>query len=255
MIFNTHSHLNDSAFDNDRENVIKETLELGVSNILVIGWDKESSINAIKLAEQYDFIYAAVGYHPENLEGITNKDFEDVMKLLNHPKVVAVGEIGLDYYWDKREETKAIQKKYFIKQIEEANKRGLPIVIHSRDAIFDTLNILKEHPVNKGGIMHCYSGSAENVKDFIKCNMYISLGGTVTYKNAVNLKEVAKIVPLERLLVETDDPYLTPVPFRGKRNIPGYAKYVVEEIAKLKELPVKEVEKQTYENAKRLFGI
>ena len=255
MIFNTHSHLNDSAFDNDRDEIIKETLELGVSNILVIGWDKESSINAVKLAEQYDFIYAAVGYHPENLEGITEEDYQAVLALLDHPKVVALGEIGLDYYWDNKEETKKIQKEWFVRQIEDANKHHLPIVIHSRDAVADTLTILKEHHADEGGVMNCYSGSAENVKDFIKCGMYISLGGTTTYKNAVNPKEVAKIVPLEQLLVETDDPYLTPVPFRGKRNIPGYVKCVVEEIAKIKKLSFEEVEKATYENARRLFKI
>ena len=255
MIFNTHSHLNDSAFDEDREEVIKETQRLGVSNILVIGWDKESSLKAIELAEKYDFIYAASGYHPENLSDVNEKDFNEVMSLLSHPKVKALGEIGLDYYWDNKEETKTLQKEYFIRQIKEANKVSLPIVIHCREAIGDTLEILKNNPVNKGGIMHCYSGSVENVKDFINLGMYISLGGTVTFKNAKTPKEVAKIVPLDRLLVETDDPYLTPVPHRGKRNIPGYVCHVIDEIASLREMDIDELINITENNAKRLLGL
>lgn len=253
MIFNTHSHLNDEKFDIDREDVVKEIKNSNVTKLLVLGWDKESSVKAIELAESYDFIYAAIGFHPENLDGLNQEDFEYVMSLLNHPKVVALGEIGLDYYWDNSETTKERQKEYFIKQIEIANKVGLPICIHCRDAIGDTLEILKKNKVINSGVMHCYSGSKESMKEFVKLGLYISFGGTLTYKNSLTAKEVAKEVPLEYLLIETDDPYLPPVPFRGKRNNPAYVSYVAGELANLRNMSQKDVEEITYNNALKLF--
>lgn len=253
MIFNTHSHLNDEKFDSDREDIIEEIKKSEVKKLLVLGWDKESSIKAIKLAERYDFIYAAIGFHPENLYDVTKEDFDYVMSLLNHPKVIALGEIGLDYYWDKSPEYKKRQKEFFIKQIEVANKIGLPICIHCRDAIGDALEILKNNKPLYHGVMHCYSGSKESMEEFVKLGLYISFGGTLTYKNSINTKEVLKAVPLNHLLVETDDPYLPPVPFRGKRNNPVYVEYVVNEIANLRGLTIKEVEDITYKNALDLF--
>lgn len=254
MIYNTHSHLNDERFDEDREQVIENLKNSNVKKVLVLGYDKKSSLDAIKLADTYGFINCAIGFQPENIKDVTDKDLEEVFKNLNNPNVVAVGEIGLDYYWENSDEVKKHQKEIFIKQIEIANKYDLPICIHCRDAIKDTLDILKEHPVNKKGVMHCYSGSVESMHEFIKLGYYISIGGTVTFKNAVTIKEVAKIVPLNMLLVETDDPYLAPVPYRGKRNEPQYVNEVIKAIAEIKNISVEELMKVTYENAIRLFG-
>ena len=255
MIFDTHCHLNHEDLYQDLENVINRAKEAGVARFLVVGYDKPSSLLAVKLAEQYDFIYAAIGYHPTELKGLSEEDFNEVMSLLKHPKVVALGEIGLDYYWEKDEEDKKRQKEYFIRQINIANENNLPISIHNRDAINDCLEILKEHPVKMGGVMHCYSGSVESMHEFIKCNMYISLGGPVTFKNAKTPKDVAINVPLDKLLVETDSPYLSPHPFRGTTNEPAKIKLVIEEIARLRGVKVEEIENVTYSNALKLFHV
>lgn len=255
MIFDTHCHLNHEDLYKDLDNVINRAKEAGVSRFLVVGYDKESSLLAVKLAEQYDFIYAAIGYHPTEINGVSEEDFNEVMELLNHPKVVALGEIGLDYYWVSDLKEREHQKEYFIRQIKIANKYKKPISIHNRDAINDCLTILKENPVDMGGIMHCYSGSAESMYEFIKCNMYISLGGPVTFKNAKTPKEVAKMVPLDKLLVETDSPYLAPHPYRGKQNEPSLIPLVIEEIASLRGVSKEEIEEATYQNASKLFHV
>ena len=255
MIFDTHCHLNHEDLYKDLNSVIERAKSAGVTRFLVVGYDKESSLLAVKLATEYDFIYAAIGYHPTEIYGISETDFLDVMNLLKHPKVVALGEIGLDYYWIKDEKERELQKEYFIRQINIANENNLPISIHNRDAIEDCLKILKEHPLKMGGVMHCYSGSVESMNEFLKCGMYISLGGPVTFKNAKTPKEVAKAVPLDKLLVETDSPYLAPHPFRGTQNEPEKIKFIVEEIANLRGVSYKEIEDETYKNALRIFKI
>ena len=255
MIIDTHCHLNDEELYQDYKNVVKRAKEAGITTLFVVGWDYESSKLAIEIAESQENIFAIVGYQPCNIEGVSDEEFNKTMSLLNHPKVIAVGEIGLDYYWVKEPKKRELQKQFFIRQIDEANKHNLPISIHCRDAIDDCLKILKEHHVNKGGVMHCYSGGFEYMNEFLKVGMYISLGGPVTFKNAKAPKEVAVKVPLDKLLVETDSPYLAPHPLRGSVNEPANTLLVVQEIARLRELDVEEVAKQTTENAKKLFNI
>ena len=255
MIFDTHCHLNDEQLYTRIDEVIKSANEAGVNRFCVVGWNKDSSLLAIKIAEQYDNVYAIIGYHPTDVYDVSEEDFNLIMNLLDHPKVVALGEIGLDYYWIKEAEKREIQKQYFIRQIEEANKHKKPISIHNRDAIEDCLKILQEHHVDCGGVMHCYSGSVESMKEFLKAGMYISLGGPVTFKNAKQPKEVAKEVPLDRLLVETDSPYLTPHPFRGQVNEPKYIGLTLIEISFIKDIDKDALAEITTENAKRLFRI
>ncbi|GGJ75882.1 TatD DNase family protein [Anoxybacillus voinovskiensis] len=254
MLFDTHAHLNAMQYSEDVEEVIKRAEHEGVCNIVVVGFDRPTIARAIELAEQYDFIYAAVGWHPVDAVDMTDEDLYMLEQLAAHPKVVALGEMGLDYYWDKS--PKDVQKDVFRKQIALAKKVKLPIIIHNREATADILTILQEENAQEvGGIMHCFTGSVEVAKQCIAMNFYISFGGPVTFKNAKKPKEVAKEIPLEHLLIETDCPYLTPHPFRGKRNEPSYVKYVAEAIAELKGISVEEVARQTTENAKKLFGI
>ncbi|MCL6585062.1 MAG: TatD family hydrolase [Anoxybacillus sp.] len=254
MLFDTHAHLNAVQYSEDVEEVIKRAQEEKVCNIVVVGFDRPTIARAIELAEQYDFIYAAVGWHPVDAIDMTDEDLYMLEQLAAHPKVVALGEMGLDYYWDKS--PKDVQKDVFRKQIALAKKVKLPIIIHNREATADILTILQEENAQEvGGIMHCFTGSVEVAKQCIAMNFYISFGGPVTFKNAKKPKEVAKDIPLEHLLIETDCPYLTPHPFRGKRNEPSYVKYVAEAIAELKEISLEEVARQTTENAKKLFGI
>ena len=217
-IIDTHCHLNDEALYKDLDNVISRARQAGVEKMVVVGWDEASSKLAIKISEQYDFIYAVIGFHPENVFDIDDKILYDTLNLYKHPKVVGIGEIGLDYHWTKDPDKREIQKEYFIKQIKFANEVGLPISIHSREAFADTLEILKRYPPLHSGVMHCYSGSVENIQDIINLNLYIGLDGPVTFTNAKTPKEVAAEVPLEKLVVETDCPYLSPHPLRGTVN-------------------------------------
>ncbi len=254
MLFDTHAHLNATQFNEDVEQVIERARAEGVSHIVVVGFDRPTIQRAIKLAEQYSFIYAAVGWHPVDAIHMTDEDLTMIERLASHPKVVALGEMGLDYYWDQS--PKEVQKEVFRKQIRLAKKVKLPIIIHNRDATADIVHILREENAEEvGGVMHCFSGSIEVARQCIDMNFYISFGGPVTFKNAKKPKEVAKEIPLHRLLIETDCPYLTPHPFRGKRNEPSYVKYVAEAIAELKGLSFEEVAQKTSDNAKRLFGI
>ena len=213
-IIDTHCHLNDETLYKDLDNVISRALQAGVEKMVVVGWDEASSKLAVKIAEEYDFIYAVIGFHPENVFDIDDKALYDTLNLYKHPKVVGIGEIGLDYHWTKDPEKREIQKEYFIKQIKFANEVGLPISIHSREAFQDTLEILKQYPPKHSGVMHCYSGSVENLQDIINLNLYIGLDGPVTFTNAKTPKEVAAEVPLEKLVVETDCPYLSPHPLQ-----------------------------------------
>ncbi|MFJ7941434.1 TatD family hydrolase [Peribacillus sp. NPDC096622] len=254
MLFDTHVHVNAEQFNEDLEDVIERAKEAGVNNMVVVGFDRPTIIRAMELIETYDFMYAAVGWHPVDAIDMTEEDLQWIEELSNHPKVVAIGEMGLDYHWDKS--PKDVQMEVFRKQIRLAKKVGLPIIIHNREATADIVNILKEEEASRvGGIMHCFSGSAETALECINMNFYISLGGPVTFKNAKKPKEVAAAVPLDRLLIETDCPYLAPHPYRGKRNEPSYVKLVAEQIAEIKQLTIEEVSQATTENAKKLFGI
>ncbi|MCP1492224.1 TatD DNase family protein [Peribacillus frigoritolerans] len=254
MLFDTHVHVNAEQFNEDLEDVINRAKEAGVDNMVVVGFDRPTIIRAMELIETYDFMYAAVGWHPVDAIDMTEDDLQWIEELSNHPKVVAIGEMGLDYHWDKS--PKDVQMEVFRKQIRLAKKVGLPIIIHNREATADIVNILKEEEASRvGGIMHCFSGSAETALECVNMNFYISLGGPVTFKNAKKPKEVAAAVPLDRLLIETDCPYLAPHPYRGKRNEPSYVKLVAEQIAEIKQLTFEEVSQATTENAKKLFGI
>ena len=254
MLFDTHVHLNAEQYKDDLEEVIERAQEAGVEYMVVVGFDRETIQKAMEITERYDFIYASVGWHPVDAVDMTTKDLEWIEELSSHPKVVALGEMGLDYYWDKS--PKDIQQEVFRQQIRLARKVNLPVIIHNRDATEDVVRILREEKVEEvGGIMHCFTGSLEVAKQCIELNMYISFGGPVTFKNAKKPKKVAAEIPVERLLIETDCPYLTPHPYRGKRNEPSYVSYVAEQIAELKQMSYEALAKKTTENAKKLFGI
>ena len=255
MIFDTHCHLNDEQILSDIDNVLKRAKENNITKILVPGWDYKSSLKAIELANKFDDVYAAVGIHPTDVYDMTDSDYENFEKLLGNPKIVAIGEIGLDYHWCNDQCQRELQKKWFIKQIELANKHNLPVIIHNRDAFDDCLQILKGHKIYNSGVMHCYSGSAEYLKEIINLNLYVGLDGPVTYKNSKTPKEIAQIVPIDKLLIETDSPYLTPHPFRGKLNEPSYVRLVLNEIANLRSMDINDLEQILYINSCRLFGI
>lgn len=255
MLFDTHTHLNDVAFKEDREAVIQRAKDEGVSLLVNVGFNRETIPPTLKLAETYDFIYAAVGWHPHDAKDMTNKDLEWIEEIAStHPKVVAVGEMGLDYYWDNS--PKEIQKEVFCQQIALAKRVKKPIIIHDRDAHQDVVDILKEEGAEEvGGIMHCFGGSYEIAEECMAMNFYISFGGPITFKNAKKPKEVVQKLPLERLLIETDSPYLTPHPYRGKRNESSYVKYVAESMAELKGVSLEELCRITKENGKKIFNI
>ncbi|CAJ1004620.1 MULTISPECIES: TatD family hydrolase [Bacillales] len=254
MLFDTHAHLNAREFDEDREEVIARARENGVSTIVNIGFNAETIPTCLELAERYDFIYAAVGWHPQDAKDMKDEHLEWLEELSRHPKVVGLGEMGLDYYWDTS--PRDVQAEVFRKQIRLAKKLGLPIIIHNRDAHQDVITILREEKAAEvGGIMHCFSGSWETAKMALDMNFYISFGGPLTFKNAKQPKEVAAKVPLDRLLIETDCPYLTPHPYRGKRNESGYVRYVCEAMADIHGLSCEEMARITAENARRLFRL
>ncbi|MGG4497523.1 TatD family hydrolase [Brevibacillus reuszeri] len=254
MLFETHAHLNAKEFDEDREEVIARARENGVSTIVNIGFNAETIPTCMEMAEAHDFIYAVIGWHPQDAKDMTDEHLEWIEELSRHPKVVGLGEMGLDYYWDTS--PKDVQAEVFRKQIRLARKLDMPIIIHNRDAHQDVLTILKEEKAaDVGGIMHCFSGSWETAKLALDMNFYISFGGPLTFKNAKQPKEVAAKVPLGKLLIETDCPYLTPHPFRGKRNESGYVRYVCEEMANIRGLSYEEMAQITSDNAKRLFRL
>lgn len=254
MIFDSHTHLNAEQFNEDIPETIQRAAELGVTEMAVVGFDTPTIEKSLALSQQYQQIQSIIGWHPTEAGSYTNAVEAKLQELLTRPKVVALGEIGLDYYW--MEDPKEVQARVFRRQIAIAKEMNLPISIHTRDAIEDTYQILKEEDIRDiGGIMHSFSGDPEWMKRFLDLGMHISLSGVVTFKKALEVQEVAKEVPLERLLVETDAPYLAPVPYRGKRNEPGYTRYVVEKIAELRNLPVTEIAAQTTNNAHRLFRL
>jgi len=254
MLFDTHVHLNVDQFIEDREETINRALEAGVTKMVVVGFDEETIRLAIEIAETYDFVYAAVGWHPVDAIDYKESHLEWIEELTKHEKVVALGEMGLDYYWDTS--PKDIQADVFRKQIHLAKKVNMPIIIHNREATADIIKILQEeNAAEVGGIMHCYSATREELQACLEMNFYISLAGPVTFKNAKEVKEVAKVVPLDRLLIETDAPYLAPHPYRGKRNEPAYVKLVAEEIARLREMSLEDVSRITTENALKIFRL
>ena len=254
MLFDTHAHLDDKRFDDDRDELIRGLPERGVSRVITPGIDVDSSKKCVDLADKYDIVYAGVGIHPHEASKLEDNYLDQLRTMAQNKKVVAIGEIGLDYYYDFS--PRDIQKQRFIEQIELAAELKLPIIIHNRDSHEDMLNILREHKdLINGGVMHCFSGSWEMAKIVLDLGLYISLAGPVTFKNAKKPVEVAKNVPLDRLLIETDSPYLTPVPYRGKRNDPGHVALVAEKIAEIRGITVEEVGRMTTENALNLFKI
>ena len=254
-LFDSHSHYNDEKFDEDRDTVIKNAYNSGVTKIVNAGYSIESSVKAIEIANNYDFMYATCGVSPNDIENIDlEKSLEEVKELAKNKKVVAIGEIGLDYYWNK--ENKDLQKQMFIEQIKIANNLKLPIVIHTREAAIDTIDILKNQiQVKQKGVFHCCPQNIELIKEALKLGFYISFAGPITFKNSKNANQVIEYVPLEKMLIETDSPYLSPEPNRGKRNDSSNVKYVAKKIAEVKQISIEEVAKATYENAKRILKI
>lgn len=250
--FDSHAHYNDEKFDIDRENILNEIYNSKVTKIINIGYSLESSKKAIEIAEKYEFINATVGVSPNDIEGLPVDYLEQIENMAQNNKVVAIGEIGLDYYWNK--ENKEKQKEIFINQIKLANKLCLPIVIHTREAVMDTIDILKnQESCNNKGIFHCCPLNVELIKEALKLGFYISFAGPVTFKNSKNATEVVNLVPMDRILIETDSPYLSPEPVRGKRNDSRNVKYIAQRIAEIKKIDVEELAKQTYENAQSIF--
>ena len=258
-LFDSHAHLTDEKFNIDREDVINKIKISGVERLVNAGYSLEGSKQAIELAQKYDFIYSTCGISPNDIPQTEEelwKNIDEIEQLVtNNSKVVAIGEIGLDYYWEKDIERQDLQKKAFIRQIKLANKLELPIVIHTREAVMDTLQILKENKVIKKGIFHCCPLNRELVKEALKLDFYISFAGPVTFKNSKNADEIIKMVPDNKMLIETDSPYLSPEPFRGKRNDSSNVRYVAQKIADVKGMTLEKVADVTYENANRIFDI
>jgi TatD DNase family protein len=253
MLFDSHAHIDDEKFDIDREEVIQRAIDNGVTGIINVGASMESSARSIALAEKYEGIYAAVGIHPHDAKDALDTDYEQLVRWTALDKVVAIGEIGLDYYYDFS--PREVQRSVFIHQLDVARQTNMPFIIHDRDAHGDLLEILKKEAKGLKGVLHCFSGSLEMANEVIKMGLYVSIAGPVTFKNAAKLPEIVTKVPLEYLLVETDSPYLTPQPYRGKRNEPAYVKLVAEQVANLRGIEMDVLAKATSENVKKLFGI
>ena len=254
MFIDSHSHLDDERFNEDRDILIKSLKDNKVDIAINIGADLETSINSVNLANKYDNIYATIGVHPHSASEVTLETLNKFRQMSKNKKVVAIGEIGLDYYYDNS--PRDLQRKWFKEQVELAKELNLPVVIHSRDATQETFDIIKEaQDGTLRGVLHCFSGSIEMAIEYIKLGFYISIGGPVTFKNARVVREVAESVPLDKLLIETDSPYLTPEPYRGKRNEPMFVRYVAEKIAEIKKISVEELASHTSRNTKELFEI
>lgn len=258
-LFDSHAHYDDEKFDQDREEIIQKIYDSGVEKFISAGYSLESSKRAIDLADKYEFIYTTVGISPNDVKQTLEETIEDIKKLEDiitrkeNDKIVGIGEIGLDYYWNK--ENKEIQKQAFIMQIELANRLNLPITIHTREAVSDTLEILKQHPVQQKGVFHCCPLNRELVKEALKLGFYISFAGPVTFKNSKNAQEIAEMVPNVRMLIETDSPYLAPEPVRGTRNDSRNVRYIAEKIANIKSLSTEEIAEITYQNTLKIFKI
>ncbi len=258
-LFDSHAHYDDEKFDQDREEIIQKIYDSGVEKFISAGYSLESSKRAIELADKYEFIYTTVGISPNDVKQTLEETIEDIKKLEDiitrkeNDKIVGIGEIGLDYYWNK--ENKEIQKQAFIMQIELANRLNLPITIHTREAVSDTMEILKQHPVQQKGVFHCCPLNRELVKEALKLGFYISFAGPVTFKNSKNAQEIVEMVPNDRMLIETDSPYLAPEPVRGTRNDSRNVRYIAEKIANIKSLSTEEIAEITYQNTLKIFKI
>jgi len=254
MIFETHAHYDDEAFDEDREALLGRMRENGIEYIINIGADLKTTANTVALTEKYPFIYGAAGVHPDMTKELNEENFAWLCEQCRKEKIVAVGEIGLDYYWDAT--PRDVQKEWFLRQMNLAKEIGKPVVIHSREAAQDTYDMIKEHHAGTtGGVIHCFSYSKEMAEAYVKLGYSIGIGGVVTFKNARKLKEAVEAIPLGSILLETDSPYLAPVPYRGKRNCSLYIPHIAQEIAALKGVSYEEVVEVTNQNAKKLFGI
>ncbi len=253
MIFDTHAHYDDNQFEEDCETLLNSMADGGIGTIVDVGSSIASWAKIEELVKRYPFMYGAIGVHPDEIGELDEVQFQRMRELLKNEKMVAVGEIGLDYYWDKEEHD--LQKKWFIRQLNLAKELNKPVIIHSRDAAADTLDIMKEHARGLSGVIHCFSYSAELAREYIKMGFYLGIGGVVTFKNSKKLKEIVREIPLESLVLETDSPYLAPVPNRGKRNSSLNLVYVAEEIAGLKGISYDEVVEQTEKNAKKLYRL
>lgn len=254
MIFDTHAHYDDEAFDEDRDALLSAVKDAGVEYIVNIGASMASSQRSIALAEKYPFVYAAVGVHPDEVGELSEEKITLLRTWSQHPKVKAIGEIGLDYYWDK--ENHDLQKHWFLRQMELAHEEKLPIIVHSREAAKDTLDmVIAAKSLELKGVIHCYSYSVEQAREYLNMGYYLGIGGVLTFKNAKKLKEVAEYAPLSRIVLETDCPYLAPVPYRGKRNDSSKIAYVAEELAAIKRITAEEVIRITNENGRKLYDI
>lgn len=253
MIFDTHAHYDDRQFEDDREELLGVMQENGIGWIVDAGSDIASWDKIEELTKRYPFVYGAIGVHPDEVGELDEEKMQRMERLLAKEKMVAVGEIGLDYYWEK--ENRDLQKEWFIRQLELARRLDLPVIIHSREAAADTMEIMKQHAKGLDGVIHCFSYSLEQAKEYVNMGFYLGIGGVVTFKNGKKLKEVVQEIPLEFLVLETDSPYLAPVPNRGKRNSSLNLVYVAEEVAALKGVSYEEVVRQTTENAKKLYRL
>ena len=258
-LFDSHAHLDDEKFDIDRDEIINEIKKSGIKRLVSAGYSLEGSKNAVDLSNKYDFIYATCGISPNDIPQNEEELWKNIQKIkdlaINNKKVVAIGEIGLDYYWEKDIKRRELQKKAFIEQIKIANELELPIVIHTREAVMDTLEILKNNNVIKKGIFHCCPLNRELVKEALKLDFYISFAGPITFKNSKNANEIIEMVPNDKILIETDSPYLSPEPLRGKRNDSRNVRYIAQKIAEVKKVPLEQVADITYKNANRIFSI
>lgn len=255
-IFDTHAHYDDEAFDEDREELLQKLPAEGILRVVNVGASLRGCEQTVALAEKYDYIYAAVGVHPCDTKELTEESFQWLAKQCLHEKCVAVGEIGLDYYWEEDAKEKERQKKWFVRQLDLARSLHKPVVIHSRDAARDTLELCKENRLDEiGGVVHCYSYSREMAAEYLDMGMYFGIGGVVTFKNSRKLVEVVDYLPMDRIVLETDSPYLSPVPFRGKRNSSLNLPYVAKMIAEIKGISVEEVCGRTFENGLKLYGM
>ena len=252
MLFDTHAHLNDEAFDKDREELIEGLAEKGVGFVMNAGCSLASSRECIALAEKYPFLYASVGSHPDSADEICDEVLEQYLEMSRHPKVKAIGEIGLDYYYENFD--REVQLRAFQMQMELARQADLPVIVHERDAHGDGMDMVRKFP-EIGGVFHCYSGSPEMAKQLVERGWYIGFTGVLTFKNARKAVETAASIPLERIVLETDCPYMSPEPFRGRRNDPGRLIHMAEKLAEIRNLPVEEIISITTENAKRLYRI